>query len=377
MCLILKQSIASQPLTPDEVRAIYRRNSDGFGVAWHDDTGVAQHWRRVPVDAADAVFLYDLAFRLATDRPVVMHWRMATSGHTVDDLAHPFSVPGGSLIHNGVLPDWAARARPGQSDTAALAEHVSAVVAGSGMTPAEVYTSTTFREWLEREVKGSAVVVVRDGGHIDHYGNPGLMHADRWLSNTYAGPASIYPTPARSVYSGWGGWATYDDGDDRRPSYDRRWTRTRAGGWQLDTASTPTRTSPTSDKPPADRVITSVVTASRKRGRLRAARGKASPADIWGPPDLTRRGTIYAGTIRGAGEYLAAFASASAGWFLLDDDVDVVRWGISEHIDTLRSADGLTVRVVDLPDDRIAIRVVDEWDRPRCEDKDAPDARDD
>ncbi len=331
MCLIIKQT-AANPLTREESDAIYRRNKDGFGVAWHDDDGTVQYWRRVPVDADDAWMLYQSALSLATpDRPIALHWRMATHGHVVDDLAHPFGLPGGVLIHNGVLPYWGSVAAPGQSDTAALAAAIAAIVtraADDGLSPDAVYGSDTFKSWLSKEAQGSAILIVRKDGVIDHYGNAGLVHADRWMSNTYAGPSSIYPPRPAVSPPTWSTWRGWDDGwDDRTPT-------------------TPTTT--------VNRAMTK---AARKRAALRRVRATPSSVD----PRALIAGGLYLPpmSIRAAAEALAAVAPAGSGWFLLDEDVDVVRWGIEQFAETLTPHAGFAVRVVDLTSDRVLIRVVD------------------
>lgn len=329
MCLIVKQT-ASNPLTREESDAIYRRNRDGFGVAWHDDDGTVQYWRRVPVDADDAWMLYQSALALATEaRPVVLHWRMATHGRVVDELAHPFGLPGATLIHNGVLPYWGSVAAPGQSDTAALADAVAAIVtraADDGMTPEDVYGSDPFRAWLAKEAQGSAILIVRKDGVIDHYGNAGLVHADRWMSNTYAGPASIYPPRPVSPVSPWSTWRGWDDDTDR---------------------------------PALSSMATALTKASRKRAALKRVRS-APPSPSVDPRALIAGGLYLPPmTIRAAAETLAAVAPAGSGWFLLDEDIDVVRWGIEQFAETLTPHVGFAIRVVDLTSDRVLIRVVD------------------
>lgn len=381
MCLIVKQN-AAKPLTRDEVAAIYRRNSDGFGVAWHDDDGAVRFWRRVPVSVDDAIHLYDHAIRLATeDRPVVLHWRMATSGHVVDDLAHPFSIPGAVLVHNGVLPAWAAVAAPGQSDTAALAAHITGAVERLGVDPAEFYDTPEFRTWLQKESTGSAILIVRDGGSIDHYGNSGLTHMGRWLSNTYAGPASIYPTTYASSYRG--GWSRWDDdtpphgtprpiGPKHVATVGGLWVQTEAGGWHYHPTADKPATVTASDKPATVQSI-GAVTRRRKKAKIKrraAIRGvcDAGVCDADALADaITRPGVLWAGTVRDVADAMLATCPAGAGWFLADDDPDVVRWGVTEYADTLRPADGLAIRVVDLPRDRVVVRVVDVVDVPRCE----------
>ncbi len=193
MCLIIDQRKTS-PLSDDELRSVYRKNADGMG-AVYTEKGRLKAWRYVPQNADDAIAAYRVTLERADDR-VVWHWRYATHGTVSVAMAHPFGLPFGAyLLHNGVLGAWGNRAGPGESDTACLARHIAAIA-----THASTYDDPRFREWLAREVQGSAVLIVRrspdDGGMcVDRYGNGGINHADRWLSNSYAGPASLYPAP--------------------------------------------------------------------------------------------------------------------------------------------------------------------------------------
>jgi hypothetical protein len=193
MCLIVDQH-KNTPLTDEELRSVYRKNSDGMG-AVYTERGRLKAWRYVPKNADDAIAAYRVTLDRADDR-VVWHWRFATHGVVSVAMSHPFGLPFGAyLLHNGVLGAWGNRAASGESDTACLARHIAAIA-----THASTYDDPRFRAWLAREVQGSAVLIVRrspDDGRmvVDRYGNEGIHHADRWLSNTYAGPSSLYPPP--------------------------------------------------------------------------------------------------------------------------------------------------------------------------------------
>jgi hypothetical protein len=202
VCLIIDQN-KTTPLTDDEIAAIYRRNQDGMG-AVYTVKGRLKAWRYVPENAADAIRAYRATLAQADDR-VVLHWRYATHGVVSPAMAHPFALPFGAyLVHNGVLVAWGAKALPGESDTACLVRHIVAAA-----THASTYDDPRFRSWLAAEANGSAILIVRrspvDGSMVvDRFGNAGIDHNNRWLSNSYAGPASLYPAPDRPAWT----WAS-------------------------------------------------------------------------------------------------------------------------------------------------------------------------
>jgi predicted glutamine amidotransferase len=117
MCLILERNPA-QGTGPDDatIRAIYRKNPDGFGAMWLEN-GKVRTWKCVPRDADEAVAVWHYFDGVH----VVAHWRMCTHGHVTDDNAHPFDVVEGEIavVHNGVIPghgDADTGAAPGESD---------------------------------------------------------------------------------------------------------------------------------------------------------------------------------------------------------------------------------------------------------------------
>jgi hypothetical protein len=350
MCLIVKQT-AAKPLTDTEVREVYRRNADGFGVAWYDtDARVVKYWRRVPDNANDAVALYRHALGHATeDRPIVAHWRMATGGVKTDDMCHPFPVPhaGAVLIHNGVMADWQARAVGGQSDTAALAAYLDGVAAGlAPETARDLWTSDTFREWASRQFAGQRIVVVGYDGQIHHYGSDGIEHEGRWLSNTYAGPSSLYPRPtyAPTGYAGWRGWHSHM--------------------WEDVTPPYGTRTASAAN----DNRQGTLIAMPRRRRSMGVYLPDAITIDR---PRVLAYGPIVdvAAWVMGHDD-LAPYVGQIAGACLASDDVPTMRYGLGDVADTLNEVlrpVRLAVRVSDLVGDRVTIRVVDVDDKPRAE----------
>jgi len=208
MCLIIQHTptVEGQALSDDEVRDIYSRNRDGFGFMWVENAQL--HTRKgVPANVDEAIGWY----RDAASRPgvVVVHWRMATHGAVRHELAHPFLLSStAALVHNGVLSSWGNTGRNDVSDTSEFASAIATWLAQYG----HGHRHPTLTEWIDKEVKGSAVVTmgVGDDGlaEVHRHGNVGVNHKDRWYSNTYAwsGPprpvASWWSRPADSMTTG-------------------------------------------------------------------------------------------------------------------------------------------------------------------------------
>jgi hypothetical protein len=210
MCLILKLP-AGDTLTDAEILDVHRRNPDGFGAVWHDATGSVRTLRTMPRKPADAIRDFRLA-RDASPGEMWLHWRMATHGVVSLEMAHPFRLPGGvALVHNGVFASWGDHER---SDTAELCQDIlTPYIAQYG--PA-VLGSDAFRQWAEKHLKGSAVVMFGPDGAVHRFGNAGLAIGERWYSNTYA-----WSAPGQSRwYGSWRGVDyTANDDDDFDAEY--------------------------------------------------------------------------------------------------------------------------------------------------------------
>lgn len=199
MCLIIEQP-AGNSLTRAEVDDIYSRNRDGFGVVWIEGSTV-KTWKAVPRDAADAWRMYQPVAGLHC----VLHWRMATHGPIVDEMAHPFDVVDGQLaiVHNGVLSQFGSAT---ESDTAEFVRTRLVPAAAVGLDAVDAAI---------REVVAGSVIVVATPAGFTRYGRAGLEHAGRWYSNTYA-----WSAPSQYRYSVRPTAAWYVDDDT---AWDRYW----------------------------------------------------------------------------------------------------------------------------------------------------------
>lgn len=203
MCLIIEQP-EGHSLTDDDVRGIYARNRQGFGIMrFVDDDGGKAHAtgllaRRWLVDDADhAVHLYR---EHAAGHRAVLHWRYATHGPVSLAMAHPFHVlPGLSVVHNGVIPNYGNRT---ESDTH---EFVRAFVAPFLATAGRAFVGGAWdavhdagvQAELRKRIGRSVLCFMSGDGRIARVdaANLGTEYRGAWYSNTYA-----WDAPKRDVW---------------------------------------------------------------------------------------------------------------------------------------------------------------------------------
>jgi len=96
MCLIVCSNNGFKNVPIDIFEEAYYSNPDGFGIMWGDII-------------TKGLFNFDEILTLIDDcpknRPVAIHFRLATHGEPSKSLSHPFETncPGVILMHNGIL----------------------------------------------------------------------------------------------------------------------------------------------------------------------------------------------------------------------------------------------------------------------------------
>lgn len=208
MCLIIDHA-ADHVVPEDTIRAIFKRNADGFGVM-RASGGKVEAINVLPTSADHAVALYQ---EHASGRRCVVHWRMAT--HGPKDLAHthPFEIVPDSLyvMHNGIVAGGSSV----ESDTAALVRTILRPVLSSDPT---LLKDESFLTYLDTLIRGSALVFLDASHVVTRRGNAGMMHGGSWYSNRYAWPAPPIVSSSAVVVRGntyyQQGWEGIWDRDD-------------------------------------------------------------------------------------------------------------------------------------------------------------------
>ena len=101
MCLLVARLAGSNWLpTEDEFDNAWRRNPDGFGVAYANANGITV------LKTLNALEAYQILHSIPENAPALLHWRMGTHGSVSVGNCHPFKLPkaeGWVGAHHGVL----------------------------------------------------------------------------------------------------------------------------------------------------------------------------------------------------------------------------------------------------------------------------------
>lgn len=177
MCIIVVQP-KGHSFSDAEITDFYNHNPHGFGVMYVED-GELKGARGVPSDAEEAVRWYR---EYGDKRACVLHYRYATSGLIDATMAHPFPVSDELMVvHNGVLPGGNEL----ESDTFQFVRDTLKPLFGAKGGYKRLHDPEV-RAYLEKIVKGSAVVFLDVEGEVHKFGNKGLEYNGCWYSNTYA-----------------------------------------------------------------------------------------------------------------------------------------------------------------------------------------------
>lgn len=112
------------------IRTAAKRNVDGCGFAYVNDgpaksVVTIKRWGTSRDDDLNSMISsYKRTLRKtgANKHPMLMHFRIATSGVVNKDNAHPFPIIGGALVHNGSFFSPAGGRQAARSDTRMFAE---------------------------------------------------------------------------------------------------------------------------------------------------------------------------------------------------------------------------------------------------------------
>lgn len=177
MCLIITAPKGNMiPL--ELLQDASHRNSDGWGVMWHD--GEKIHVQKSPLEDAEAI--YDIVKN--NEHQCVVHLRMATHGQNTEANTHPFEVIPQRLymMHNGVV-DVGGTCRV-RSDTRVMVEDFIKPAIGS--KPGRLRNLRPFIQNMIGDTS-NRLVFLNDRGELTYFNKDlGLEWRGLWCSNTYA-----------------------------------------------------------------------------------------------------------------------------------------------------------------------------------------------
>jgi hypothetical protein len=158
-------------LSAATINTAWQNNPEGGGLIW-TERGTLKTFKTY--DAGEFLKTYQ-TIRKRTKQPVVLHFRIATSGAKTLDNLHPFTVsPSLAFVHNGIV---CGLGNETDSDTAELNKMLKKL-------PANFLQCPTTRELLRGYIGSSKLVFLDNTGRFTIINETaGSWSGDTWYSN--------------------------------------------------------------------------------------------------------------------------------------------------------------------------------------------------
>lgn len=190
-------------LSEEDIRASARSNGDGGGMAYIKDNKVVVEKGFMKVD--DFLERYNkVVAEGATESPMLVHFRIATTGAVNKDNCHPFIVGrgegNGAVVHNGWFYSGGRNAV--KSDTRVVVERQRNNLSYDAIRNSLVD--------LEKEITGSnkLAFLFDDGKYVIVNEDRGTWHDGIWYSNSWfkphkdKSPLSLVPSNSCPISGG-------------------------------------------------------------------------------------------------------------------------------------------------------------------------------
>jgi len=215
MCLLVQQTQPTK-FSDEFLMGVYRKNSDGIGVMWAEDSHL--HYRKALVGSAKE--FVEFIREHAEGRACCWHARMKTHGHIDLTNCHPYPVTGFEgrddehpvlLMHNGVLSTGNDKDFS-KSDTW---HYIQDIIRPMLVKHPELMTNPGFKTLVEKHIGTGNKFAMMDalGNTVILNRQAGVEYNGAWLSNTYAWDyyglhpdarkRPEYTSPAWSKYDSW------------------------------------------------------------------------------------------------------------------------------------------------------------------------------
>ena len=170
MCIIAIKNKGINLPSDKTLETMFKNNSDGAGFMYAVDNKVIIHkgfmtFRSFKLALDKLSKQYDI-----TDLPLVMHFRIATSGQVDGGTTHPFPLSGKrknlrkqyietdiGIVHNGIIP---IKSPHNMSDTM---QYIAKQLTVYKRIQADFYTSEHWRKKIEKEIQSKMVFLDRTG----------------------------------------------------------------------------------------------------------------------------------------------------------------------------------------------------------------------
>lgn len=215
MCIIVAKPKGKNLPAYDTLRNCWRNNSDGAGIMWAVDGKV--HWVKGLMTWEDFVDeIYSLDERL----PIVMHFRITTSGGTCPECTHPFPVSSNgkklkklrgkcniAMAHNGIIDGMKTDDKAHISDTMAFVMKVVSPM--RALCPD--FTSNDDALTLLENVADSKLCFLEGTGDITTLGNFIEDCGCLYSNSSYQYDWYAYTAPKRWNSYNWDKWDETED----------------------------------------------------------------------------------------------------------------------------------------------------------------------
>lgn len=214
MCVIAFSPKGIQAPTEEQIRAMFRANSDGAGFAYNGRNGEVFYEKGFMT--VDALLERLKPLDQWTNTNLGIHFRIGTAGKNDEKTCHPFPIStdlgtlrktsgtGDVLFHNGIL------AEGGWADS--LSSDTQDFVIAFAPLLAKPSKSTVRDKWIEELIKGNRILTMYKNNRYKMYGD-WQKDGDIFVSNlTYKNYSYGYYMP--SSYAKWYGYDYDDDLDD-------------------------------------------------------------------------------------------------------------------------------------------------------------------
>jgi len=183
MCIIAYKPKGAT-LTKSVLKNCYKNNGDGCGIAWPDDKGES-----IIVERGLFGFrkLWNIYREIPKDKPVLLHFRIGTSGEIDEKNCHPFLIDKKhALVHNGNIENKLGDKDNTLSDTNVFVEKVLRPIFTHPSFKKENFWSSFSFKWLMEnsiESKNKMVILGADGMATIYNESAGEWEKDVWFSN--------------------------------------------------------------------------------------------------------------------------------------------------------------------------------------------------
>jgi len=184
MCIIAYRPKGAT-LTKKVLKNCYDNNGDGCGIAWPDDKGESMIVERGLFGFRK---LWNIYRDIPKDKPVLLHFRIGTSGQIDEKNCHPFLINEKyALVHNGNIENKLGDKDDTLSDTNFFVEKVLRPIFNHPSFKKEEHFWSGFSfKWLMEnsiDTKNKMVILGADGMATIYNESAGEWENEVWFSN--------------------------------------------------------------------------------------------------------------------------------------------------------------------------------------------------